>query len=43
VLESTNGRHRPELSVVVSTLGNYSGLERVLDRLAEQDAPAWEL
>lgn len=31
--------HKPELSVVVSTLGNYSGLKRVLDRLANQDAP----
>ena len=29
-----------ELSVVVSTLGNYGGLGRVLDRYGEQDAPA---
>src|SRR4051794_25688681 len=27
----------PDLSVVISTLGNYSGLRRVLDRLEAQD------
>src|SRR4051812_29281185 len=27
-----------QLSVVISTLGNYSGLRRVLDRLEVQDA-----
>jgi GT2 family glycosyltransferase len=30
--------HKPELSVVICTLGNYSGLKRVLDRLSNQDA-----
>jgi GT2 family glycosyltransferase len=29
----------PELSVVIATLGNYSGLRRVLDSLEAQDAP----
>jgi GT2 family glycosyltransferase len=31
---------RPRLSVVISTLGNYPTLERVLDGYARQDAPA---
>ncbi len=30
---------RPELSVVVSTLGNYAVLQRVLDGYSRQDAP----
>jgi GT2 family glycosyltransferase len=30
----------PEISIVISTLGNYSGLGRVLDRLETQDAEA---
>ena len=30
----------PELTVVVSTLGNYSGLARVLDGYERQDAEA---
>lgn len=29
----------PELSVIISTLGNYSGLARVLDGYENQDAP----
>jgi GT2 family glycosyltransferase len=29
----------PEISVVISTLGNYSGLARVLDGYEQQDAP----
>jgi GT2 family glycosyltransferase len=32
------GRRTPELSVVISTLGNYGGLRRVLDGFSAQDA-----
>lgn len=33
------GRDQPELSVVISSLGSYPTLERVLDGYSEQDAP----
>ena len=33
-------RDRPQLSVVISTLGNYATLERVLDGYSRQTAPA---